>query len=164
MSEETKKKHWRDVYNSEFLASWDLDKNNILTIRECKEQDCKLAKGKEVKVVAHFMEKMTSSGVKVKPMILNATNCKFIQIRTGIPFFKDWAGLKVEISVMANKGGIGNANGLNIINVILAIDISSILNSNDLDFVKTEANKVIKSLSKEQSEDIRNHITQLSNV
>lgn len=161
---ETNKKHWRDVYDSEFLASWDLDKNCILTISEAKEQECKLSKGKEIKLVAYFEEVVMSNGVKSKPMILNPTNCKFIQIRTGLPFFKDWKGLKVEVSVQENKGGIGNAQGLRIVNIIQVIDISNILKSNDLSFVKSEANKIIKSLSKEQSEDIRNHIAQLSNV
>lgn len=41
------KKHWRDVYKSDFLASWDLDKNIVVTIKECVEQECKLVKGKE---------------------------------------------------------------------------------------------------------------------
>ena len=157
------KKHWRDVYNSEFLASWDLEKNCILTIKEAKEQECKLAKGKEIKLVAHFLEPIMSNGVKSKPLILNPTNCKFIQVRTGLPFFKDWTGLKVEISVQANTGGIGNANGLRIVNVFLNVDISNILNSKDLNFVKTEANKLGRSLTKEQTDDIRNHIAQLSN-
>lgn len=157
------KKHWRDVYKSDYLASWDLDKNCVLTISEAKEQECKLAKGKEIKLVAHFVEPIMSNGVKSKPLILNPTNCKFIQVRTGLPFFKDWNGLKIEISVQANTGGIGNANGLRIVNVFIDVDIKYILSSNDINFVKSEATKISKSLTKEQTADIRNHISQLTN-
>ena len=110
-------KHWRDVYNSDYLASWDLDKKARLTIKECKSQMCKLSKGKELKVVAYFEEQMMPNGVKVKPMILNATNCKFIQGRTDVPTYADWAGLIIDISVEENKGGIGEKFGLRISNV-----------------------------------------------
>ena len=112
-----KNKHWRDVYNSDYLASWDLDKKATLTIKECKSQMCKLSKGKELKVVAFFEELEMPNGVKVKPMILNATNCKFIQGRTDIPTYANWAGLVVDISVEENKGGIGEKFGLRISNV-----------------------------------------------
>ncbi len=115
MSEQNK--HWRDVYKSDYLASWDLDKKATLTIKECKAELCKLSKGKELKVVAYFEELEMSNGVKVKPMILNPTNCKFIQSRTDLPKYADWSGLMVDISVEENKGGIGEKFGLRIVNV-----------------------------------------------
>jgi hypothetical protein len=116
------KKHWRDVYKSDFLASWDLDKNIVVTIKECVEQECKLVKGKEKKVVAHFLETELENGVKLKPMILNPTNCKFLQTKTGNQFFTDWSNIKVEIAVQENKGGIGEKNGLRFVNVFVEID------------------------------------------
>lgn len=110
-------KHWRDVYKSDYLASWDLDKKTTLTIKECKAEMCKLSKGKELKVVAYFEEVEMQNGVKVKPMILNPTNCKFIQSRTDLPKYAEWSGLVVDISVEENKGGIGEKFGLRISNV-----------------------------------------------
>lgn len=110
-------KHWRDVYKSDYLASWDLDKRATLTIKECKAEMCKLSKGKELKVVAYFEELEMPNGVKVKPMILNPTNCKFIQSRTDLPKYADWTGLLVDISVEENKGGIGEKFGLRVVNV-----------------------------------------------
>jgi hypothetical protein len=110
-------KHWRDVYKSDYLASWDLDKKATLTIKECKAEMCKLSKGKELKVVAYFEELEMANRVKVKPMILNPTNCKFIQGRTNLPKYADWSGLLVDISVEENKGGIGEKFGLRIVNV-----------------------------------------------
>lgn len=159
-----KNKHWRDVYKSDFLATWDLDKNVILTIKEAKEQECKLAKGKEIKLVLHFIETVLDNGVRVKPMICIPTNCKMIQMRTGLQFFKDWSGLKVEIGSGENKGGVGNSTGLRIFNVLVEVDIKFILDSKDLIFVRNEANKLLRSLTDEQKEDIKNHITQLSSV
>ncbi len=123
---EIKNKHWRDVYKSDYLASWDLDKNIIVTIKQCIEQECKLAKGKEKKVVAHFSETELPNGVKLKPMILNPTNCKFLQSKTGNQFFNQWNEVKVEISVQENKGGIGEKNGLRFINVFTDIDWTEI--------------------------------------
>lgn len=161
---ENTKKHWRDVYDSEFLASWDLDQNAVLTIQKAVEQECKLAKGKEKKVVAHFAEPNLSNGVKAKPMILNATNCKMIQSQTGIQFFADWSGLRVEIAVMENKGGIGNANGLRIVRILQEVDISDILKSTDPKFINNESRRLLRSLTDEQKKQIREHKESLENV
>jgi hypothetical protein len=120
-----KQKHWRDVYKSDYLASWDLDKDEIVTIRECKEEMCKLQK-KELKVVAYFSESELPNGVKLKPMILNPTNCKFLQTKTGNKFFSEWKNLKVQLSVVENKGGIGEKNGLRITNIFNEIDWTEI--------------------------------------
>lgn len=158
------KEHWRDVYKSDFLATWDLESNVILTIKEAVKQKCKLAKGEEIKLVLHFVEELMPNGVKVKPMICIPTNCKFIQMKTGLQFYLDWAGTKLEIGSGENKGGIGNSTGLRIMNVLTVIDISNILKSQDVLFVRTEANKVLKNLTSEQKEDVRNHIAQLENV
>lgn len=37
-------------------------------------------------------------------MILNPTNCKFLQTKTGNQFFTDWSNIKVEIAIQENKG------------------------------------------------------------
>ena len=121
-----KNKHWRDVYKSDYLASWDLDQNITVTIKECVEQECKLVKGKEKKVVAHFLESELPNGVKLKPMILNPTNCKFLQTKTGNQFFNQWSNIRVEIAVTENKGGIGEKFGLRFTNVFAEIDWTEI--------------------------------------
>ena len=159
-------KHWRDTYNSEYLASWDLDTNEILTFASCKEEECKLAKGKEKKVVGRFIETVLSNGVKVKPIILNPTNCKFIQIKTGLQFPETWTALKVTVSVQENKGGIGEKQGLRIINVIKpttkVFDIEEILNLDDLEKAKKLANESKYLMTENEKTQVRNHITFLS--
>ena len=159
------KKHWRDVYDSEYLASWDLDKSVVLTIDRCVEEVAKLAK-KEKKVIAYFKEQITPSGVKVKPFIVNPSNCKFIQSRSGIQYFSDWKDLKIEISVTANTSKVGSENKLIVSNVLLQkeVDISHILESKDLVYSRDEANKVLRLLSQEQKDKIRNHLAILENV
>lgn len=159
------KKHWRDTYKSDFLASWDLDGKHILTISSCQEEECKLAKGKEKKVVARFTEKELSNGVKVKPMILNPTNCKFLQTKTGFQFPADWIGFQVEISAEENKGGIGEKLGLRITKVVQKkeFDIKWILEIKNIDEAKKQANLFHVNMSDEQKKSIRDHITKLSN-
>lgn len=159
-----KNKHWREVYPSDFLASWDLESNVLLTIKEAKEETCKLAKGKEIKVVLHFVENALPSGVKTKPMICIPTNCKMIQMRTGLGHFAEWSGVRVEIGIGENKGGIGNSVGLRIVNVLIDIDISHILKEQDPAKVREDANKILRSLSPTQKETISDYLKQLENV
>ena len=90
-----KGKHWREVYKSDYLASWDIDrgKSLILTIKECKEEKAKLMVKRDesdIKVIAYFEE-------DVKPMVVNITNCKIMHDLTGGGHFNEWAGLKIEV-------------------------------------------------------------------
>ena len=159
-----KNKHWRDVYKSDHLASWDLDKNIIVTIKECLEQECKLAKGKEKKVVAHFLETELSNGVKLKPMILNPTNCKFIQSKTGNQFFTQWKNLKVEIAVQENKGGIGEKYGLRFVNVFADLNWSSLqelYNLKEENLTEDEKNRAEKIIMSKDVKSYDNLLTYL---
>lgn len=65
--------HWKKPFKSDHLASCDIEgKDLILTIREVKQEMCKLATGDALCNVAYFKE----SGRK--PMILNVTNSKMV--------------------------------------------------------------------------------------
>ena len=65
--------HWKKPFKSDHLASCDIEgKDLILTIREVKQEMCKLATGDALCNVAYFKE----SGWK--PMILNVTNSKVV--------------------------------------------------------------------------------------
>lgn len=156
------KKHWRDVYKSDYLASWDLDKDVVLTISRCSNEFCKLSKGKEEKVIAYFEEKTFENGTEVKPMILNPTNCKLIQTKTNIHFFQEWKGLKVKISVQENKGGIGEKFGLRIVDVFSDnFDINMILSSQDATFCQDYGNKFRQVLTEAHKKIIREHIAKI---
>jgi hypothetical protein len=109
--------NWRNAHKSDFMASWDLDSNVILTISHVEQKMVKLAK-EELKNVAYFVEKAFTNNEPIKPMILNATNCKQLNMFTGTKEIGDWKNIQVEIGVTANKGRIGEATGLSILRVV----------------------------------------------
>ena len=85
--------HWKKLQNPDYLGAYSLQPGEepvytiakvgleIVTGTDGKKDEC---------TVARFME-------KVKPMILNATNCKTIAKMYGTPFIEKWAGLKIQI-------------------------------------------------------------------
>lgn len=109
--------NWRTAFKSDFLASWDIDGVVKLTIEKVEIKEVQLQK-REKKVVAYFKEKHFANGEPIKPMILNATNCKVLNSYTGTKETNDWINLLVEIGTKENKGRIGEALGLSINRVL----------------------------------------------
>lgn len=98
------KTHWKKVFNSDFLGSCDLEDGTDLkaviatvTIKEVKGSD---GTKKECNV-AEFTDK------KIKPMILNATNCKMIKKFTKSSYLQDWRNVPVQIYVDPNVKAFG---------------------------------------------------------
>lgn len=155
--------HWRNVYKSDFLASWDLDeKDELLTIDFAEKRDCKLARGNEIKVVINFKEKTLSNGVELKPMICNPTNSKIISkfIKSGI--LSDWSGYSVLLSVKENKGKVGNSEGLYIKEVsFLDFDISAILSETEFKKAQTLASENFQNIKGPQIDVVKNHLKKL---
>lgn len=155
--------HWRNVYKSDFLASWDLDdKDELLTIDFAERKECKLARGNEIKVVINFKETILSNGVELKPMICNPTNSKTISrfVKSGI--LSDWTGYSVLISIKENKGKIGNSEGLLIKEVsLLTFDISEILNEKDFKNAQKLASENFQNIQGPQIEIVKNHLKKL---
>ena len=95
MEEEKKRVHWKKAFSSEYIGSSDLEdyKDIILTIKEVRLEQTKGTKEKEMKNIAYFKENM-------KPMILNATNCKAVRkLAGGSNFINDWKDIRVTIYV-----------------------------------------------------------------
>jgi hypothetical protein len=89
------KTHWKKAFNSEYIGAADLEdyKDIILTIKEVRLEQTKGTKEKEMKNIAYFMENM-------KPMILNATNCKAVRkLAGGSNFINDWNNIRVQLYV-----------------------------------------------------------------
>jgi|GEM_PF-5531456 len=160
---EDNKIHWRNVYKSDFLASWDLDdRDELLTIDFAERKECKLSRGNEIKVVLNFKEKTLSNGVDLKPMICNPTNSKTISkvVKSGI--ISDWSGYSVLISVKENKGKIGNSEGLYIKEVsLLDFDITSILNEKDFATAQKLASDNFQNIKGSQIDIVKNHLKKL---
>lgn len=88
------KTHWKKVFNSEFLGSCDLEEGKSLkcviksvSIRKVKGNDGK----DQERNVAEFTDP------KIKPMVLNSTNCKVVKKFAKSPYINDWNNIPVEI-------------------------------------------------------------------
>lgn len=91
----TEKTHWKKAFNSEYIGAADLQdyKDIVLTIKEVRLEQTRGTKEKEMKNVAYFVENM-------KPMILNATNCKAVRkLSGGSNFINDWKNIRVTLYV-----------------------------------------------------------------
>lgn len=92
--------HWKKLTNPDYLGSYAFDpgEEKIGTIAYVREESVVGADGKkEDCTVAHFAEK------DLKPLILNATNCKAITKLYKTPFIEDWAGKRIVMRVQAVK-------------------------------------------------------------
>lgn len=111
------KTHYRRAFNSPYLSSADIVGPTNLTISHVTYSKDETKKTKDVFNTAHFVEKEIRKGEKLKPMILNATNCKTLKALTNTPYLEDWINISVTIYVDPNcrnpKGG-GKVDGLKI--------------------------------------------------
>lgn len=92
MSEKT---HWKKWNNPDYLGAYAFQpgEEKTVTISEVKREVVyNPTSGKEECTVAYFAE-------DIKPLILNATNCKTISKVWGTPYIEDWTGHKITLKV-----------------------------------------------------------------
>ena len=92
--------HWKKLTNPDYLGAYAFDKGEEKTAtisRVCQEIVCGAEGKKEECTVAHFQEP------GLKPMILNATNCKAISKLYGTAYIEEWAGKRVILRVQQVK-------------------------------------------------------------
>lgn len=85
--------HWKKLQNPNYLGAYSLQPGEepILTITKVGLEMVVGTDGKKDEcTVAHFKE-------NVKPMILNATNCKTINKICGTPYIEKWEGQKIQV-------------------------------------------------------------------
>lgn len=88
--------HWHKAFNSDYLGSCDIEQGKSLKaiIKSVTVKPVKNTDGKESdRNIAEFTDP------KIKPMILNATNCKIVQKFAKSPYLNDWNNIAVEIYV-----------------------------------------------------------------
>lgn len=88
------KTHWKKLMNPDYLGSYFLDPGQTLdlTITKIAKEVVIGPDGKKEECpVAHFKE----SGIK--PMVLNATNCKTIAGLYGTHLVEDWVGKRIRV-------------------------------------------------------------------
>ncbi len=115
MSQNTELTHYRKAFPSPYLSSADLVAPIVLTIDYVSLELDKTKKSKDKFNTVYFVEKEIRQGEPLKPMILNAGNCKTMTKLTGSPFIQHWKNLKVTIYVEGNvKFGKDTVEGLRI--------------------------------------------------
>ena len=90
------KTHWRKVFDSDYLGSCDLEDGKDLkaVIKSVTVKNVKGPDGKEQeRNVATFTD------ANIKPMILNATNCKLIKKFARSVYINDWNNIPIQIYV-----------------------------------------------------------------
>lgn len=88
--------HWKKLNNPDFLGAYAFDpgEEKTATIDYVKQELVTGADGKKEQcIVAHFRDK------DLKPLILNATNCKTITNLYKTPYIEEWNGKKITMHV-----------------------------------------------------------------
>lgn len=97
----TAKTHWKNVGdNNNYLGSYsfnDVVKEVVVTIDKIESQEVTSPVGKKELCIVALFKETEVNGIKIKPMILNATNCKRIEELYGSPYIEDWAGKRIII-------------------------------------------------------------------
>ena len=87
------KTHWKKVFNKDYLGSHDLDEGRdlVAVIDHIEVREVPDSTGKKGKCnVAIFT-------TKIKPMVLNVTNCKVIKKFAGSNYIEDWKNIPITI-------------------------------------------------------------------
>ncbi len=96
------KTHYRKAFDSPYLSAADIVDPIMLTIKRVTLEKDKTKKTSDEFNTAYWVEREIRPGEALKPMILNATNSKFLADLTGSKFIDDWAGACVTVWVDNN--------------------------------------------------------------
>ncbi|MBR7713750.1 hypothetical protein KC099_11135 [Acinetobacter nosocomialis] len=109
------KTHYRKAFQTKYLSSADLTDSVILTISKVVLEADKTKRSSKPVNTAYFNEKEIRQGEALKPMILNATNCKMLAAITGSPYLDDWKNVPVVVHVVKGiRFGNETVDGLRI--------------------------------------------------
>jgi hypothetical protein len=98
VSDDTKT-HYRKAFDSPYLSSSDIVDATALTIECVTLEKDRTKKTQDLFNTAWFCERELRPGEKLKPMILNATNSKFLAHLTGSKWIDDWQNVSVTVYV-----------------------------------------------------------------
>jgi hypothetical protein len=99
------KVHWRKVFLSDYLGACDLEDGKDLKA-VIKSVTIKAVKGTDGKEQERNVATFTDP--KLKPMILNATNCKIVKKFAKSVFINDWNNIPVQIYVKDDIRAFGD--------------------------------------------------------
>lgn len=93
--------HWKELTNPKYIGAFEFapGEERVVQIVSVQKEMVVGDGGKEQElIVAQLRDPMDTKKV-VKPMILNATNCKALTKRTKSGIIQDWAGVKITLYV-----------------------------------------------------------------
>lgn len=96
------KTHYRKAFDSPYLSAADIVEATQFTILRVTLEIDHTKKTKDMFNTAYFAEKEIRPGEKLKPMILNAHNSKFMAKVTGSKYIDDWLNVPVLVYVEDN--------------------------------------------------------------
>lgn len=100
MMSNQEKTHFRKAFtNQHYLAAVDLEGPLTVTIKSVVTEKDKTKRTKETHNTAYFVEGEIRKGERLKPMILNTTNCKVLKTLTGSGYIDDWINVPITIYV-----------------------------------------------------------------
>lgn len=106
------KTHWKKVFDSDYLGACDIDEGKDLKaiIKSVEIRAIKGTSGeKQERNIAIFTD------AAIKPMVLNATNCKLIKKFAGSAYIEDWKNVSIQIYVKSDIKAFGEiTDGLRI--------------------------------------------------
>ena len=115
MTTPTSRTHWRKAMETPFLNVSYFDKGVAGVNLTIKRVVCEIDlthRTKDLSNNAYFVEEFIQPEVKLKPMYLNATNCKFLAALTGSAFIDDWIDIPVYVTTRPTKFGGKDLDGL----------------------------------------------------
>lgn len=101
------KTHWKNLGNYDYLGAYSFEGTNIkeivLTIKDVKMKSVTAEGGKNETCKVVTFEETAVGNIAIKPMVLNATNCKVIEKLYQTPFIEDWTGKKIIVYPTTTK-------------------------------------------------------------
>lgn len=152
------KTHYRKAFDSPYLSAADIVDPIMLTIRRVVLETDRTKKTKDEFNTAYWVEREIRPGEALKPMILNATNSKFLAQITGSKWIDDWAGTAVTVWVdgavrfgketveglrLAKADGEAQRIGV-LVDELIAAAQATTTDKDALDFWKDNNNKLAK--------------------
>lgn len=114
------KTHWKKLENPDYLGAYALQPNQdlVVQIKSVGQEEVynPTNNKKETCTVAHFTDP------KIKPMILNVTNCKTISKLYDTPYIEDWNGKYISIYIAKVKAFGETVDALRIRNKIPTVE------------------------------------------
>lgn len=100
--------HWKNLANYDYLGAYSLEgitDEITVTIRDVKSENVTGPGGKVDKCIVAYFAETEDSGVKIKPMVLNKTNCKTVEKLLGTGDIDAWIGREIIVYATETKMG-----------------------------------------------------------